>query len=78
MVSFDGASGTQTLSKLGLAFVVWTRATLWEKMAFHKLPPLEDFVAARLTREFASPLHDEPGSASSTGVVVRVEARHNY
>ena len=25
----------------------------------------------------ASPLHNEPGSASSTGVVVRVEARHN-
>ena len=39
---------------MGLAFVAWTRATRWEKMAFHKLPPLADFVAARLTREFAA------------------------
>ena len=52
VVSFDGARCTQTVSKLGLAFVAWTRATRWEKMAFHKLPPLEDFLAARLTREF--------------------------
>ena len=54
MVSFDGARNAQTVSKLGLAFVAWTRATLWEKMAFQKLPPLEDFIAARLTREFAA------------------------
>ena len=52
VVSFDGVRSGKTVSKLGLAFVAWTRATLWEKMAFHKLPPLEDFVAARLTREF--------------------------
>ena len=54
MVSFEGARGSQAVSKLGLAFVAWTRATRWEKMAFHKLPPLADFVAARLTREFAA------------------------
>ena len=54
VVSFDGARNAQTVSKLGLAFVAWTRATLWEKMAFQKLPPLEDFIAARLTREFAA------------------------
>ena len=52
VVSFDGARALQTVSKLGLAFVTWTRATRWEKMAFHKLPPLADFVAARLTWEF--------------------------
>ena len=40
------------MSKLGLAFVAWTRSTSWQKMAFHKLPPMEEFVAARLTREF--------------------------
>ncbi len=54
MDSFDGARGSQTVSKLGLAFVAWTRATRWENMAFHKPPPLEEFVAARLTREFAA------------------------
>ena len=54
VVSFDGAFSTTAVSKLGLAFVAWTRATRWEKMAFHKLPLLEDFVAARLTRDFAS------------------------
>ena len=54
VISFDGARGAHTVSKLGLAFVAWTRATRWEKMAFHKLPPLEEFIAARLTREFAA------------------------
>ena len=54
IVSFDGCRGAHTVSKLGLAFVAWTRATSWAKMAFHKLPPLEDFVAARLTKEFAA------------------------
>ena len=53
MVSFDGALSTTAVSKLGLAFVAWTRATRWEKMAFHKLPLLEHLVAPRLTREFA-------------------------
>ena len=54
MVSFDGANGATAVSKLGLAFVAWTRATQWEKRAFHKLPRLEHSVAARLTREFAA------------------------
>ena len=40
------------MSKLGLAFVAWTRTTSWDKMAFQKLPPMEEFMAARLTREF--------------------------
>ena len=38
VVSFDGALSAIAVSKLGLAFVAWTRATRWEKMAFHKLP----------------------------------------
>ena len=42
------------MSKLGLAFVAWMRATRWEKVAFHKLPPHEYFMAACLTREFAA------------------------
>ena len=53
-VSFDGARGAHTVSKLGLAFAAWTRATSWEKNAFHKLPPLEDFIATRLTKEFVA------------------------
>ena len=52
MVSFAGARSLSCVSKLGLAFVAWTRAQCWERMAFHKLPPIKDFVAARLTRDF--------------------------
>ena len=44
--------GRSSVSKLGLAFVAWTRATTWAKMAFHKLPRFEDFLSARLTKEF--------------------------
>ena len=51
-MSFAGAKSSSCVSKLGLAFVAWTRAQCWERMAFHKLPPIEDFVAARLTRDF--------------------------
>ena len=54
MVSFDGALSTTAVSKVGLAFVAWTRANRREKKAFHKVPLLEHFVAARFTREFAS------------------------
>ena len=31
----------------GLAFVGWTRATKWSRMAFCELPPLGDFVSVR-------------------------------
>ncbi len=54
IVSFDGCSGRAPVAKLGLAFVAWTRATSWSRMAFHKLPPFADFLAARLTREFSA------------------------
>ena len=42
------------MGKLGLAFVAWTRATNWQSMAFHKLPPLTDFLSVRLTKEFSA------------------------
>ena len=52
VVSFAGARCSSCVSKLGLAFVAWTRAQLWGHVAFHKLPPIDDFMAARLTRYF--------------------------
>ena len=42
----------RAVSKLGLAFVTWTRATTWSKFVFQSLPPLEDFLAVRLTKDF--------------------------
>jgi hypothetical protein len=37
---------------MGLAFVAWTRTASWERMAFLSLPPLEDFLAVRFSKEF--------------------------
>ena len=54
IVSFDGCKGRAPVAKLGLAFVAWTRTTTWSRMAFHKLPPFADFLAARLSREFSA------------------------
>ena len=42
----------RAVARLGLAFVAWTRATTWAKVAFQALPPLEDFLAVRMTKEF--------------------------
>ena len=50
VVSFAGVRPSSCVSKLGLAFVAWTRAQCWGRMAFHKLPPIEEFSAARVTR----------------------------
>ena len=36
----------------GLAFVAWTRATEWPKMAIRSLPSLGDFLAVRQTADF--------------------------
>ena len=52
IVSFQGSRMPRAVSKLGLAFVAWTRATQWSKVAFQSIPPLEEFVAVRLSREF--------------------------
>ena len=73
VVSFDGARGTQTVSKLGLAFVAWMRATLWQKMAFYKLPPLEDIIAARLTREFGKAPFVSDASKYGASIVASCE-----
>ena len=42
----------RAVSRMGLAFVVWMRATAGEKMAFVTLPPIEDFLAVRFSKEF--------------------------
>jgi hypothetical protein len=52
IISFEGSRMPRAVSKLGLAFVAWTRATMWSKVAFQLLPPLEEFLAVRLSREF--------------------------
>ena len=41
-------------AKLGLAFVGWTRATTWTKIAFESLPPLDQFLAMRQQPAFKS------------------------
>ena len=52
IVSFAGCRGPNPVGKLGMAFVAWARVTNWASMAFHKLPPLTDFLSARLTKDF--------------------------
>ena len=52
LVSFKDSRMPKAVAKLGLAFVAWTRATSWAKVAFQALPPLEDFLAVRLTKDF--------------------------
>ena len=52
VVSFDGSRMIRAVSRMGLAFVAWTRTTAWERMAFVALPPVEDFLAVRFSREF--------------------------
>lgn len=52
IISFQGSRMPRAVSKLGLAFVAWTRATKWSKVAFQSIPPLEEFLAVRLSREF--------------------------
>jgi hypothetical protein len=52
IISFKGVRQPQAASKPGLAFVGWTRATTWAKVAFQSLPPLADFVKIRSQPEF--------------------------
>ena len=52
IISFLGCNMPAPVSKVGLPFVGWTRATMWSKVAFHGLPPLEEFLAVRTTPEF--------------------------
>ena len=52
IISFSGTRMPAPASKTGLAFVGWTRATTWERVAFHGLPALEEFLAVRQTKDF--------------------------
>ena len=52
IISFLGCNMPAPASKAGLPFVGWTRATMWSRVAFHGLPPLEEFLAVRSTPEF--------------------------
>ena len=60
VVSFDGSCIVFAVSRMGLAFVAWTRTSCWERMAFFALPPLEDFVALRFPKEFHARSRFEP------------------
>ena len=37
---------------MGLAFVGWTRATKWSKIAFESLPPIDHFLSVRMQADF--------------------------
>jgi hypothetical protein len=52
VISFKHARMPKPAAKMGLAFVGWTRATAWEKVAFQGLPPFEDFLAIRQQQAF--------------------------
>ena len=52
IISFKGSRMPRPASKMGLAFVGWTRATKWSKIAFQSLPPIDDFLSVRLQADF--------------------------
>ena len=52
ITSFEGSRMPRAVSKMGLALVAWTRATNWARVAFRQLPPLEEFLALRMSRDF--------------------------
>ena len=54
IVSFDGPRMIRAVSRMGLAFVAWTRTAMWQRTAFMALPPIEDFLAVRLSKEFGA------------------------
>jgi len=54
IVSFAGTRMPRAVSRMGLAFVAWTRSTCWKRTAFLALPPMQEFLAVRLSREFRS------------------------
>jgi hypothetical protein len=54
IISFDGSRMVRPVARMGLAFVAWTRATLWTRVAFRALPPLADFLSVRFSKEFQS------------------------
>ena len=52
IISFKGARMPRPASKMGLAFVGWTRATQWSKIAFESRPPIDHFLCVRLQADF--------------------------
>lgn len=52
ILSFLGSKMVSPCSKAGLPFVGWTRATSWSRVAFHGLPPLQEFLNVRTSQEF--------------------------
>ena len=52
IISFKNARMPKPASKMGLAFVGWTRATKWSKIAFESLPPIDHFLSVRLQADF--------------------------
>ena len=54
IVSFAGTRMPRAVSRMGLAFVAWTRSTSWVRTAFQALPPIQDFLAARFSKEFTA------------------------
>ena len=52
IISFKDARMPRPASKMGLAFVGWTRATQWCKIAFESLPPIDHFLSVRLQADF--------------------------
>ncbi len=65
------------VAKLGLAFVAWTRATKWSKVTFQSLPPLEEFLAVRLAREFILRKEFEARADTLHDVFFVAKARHH-
>ncbi len=51
-ISWEGSRMPAAASKPGLTFVGQTRATRWDKVAFHGLPALEEYLAVRTQRDF--------------------------
>ena len=52
VLSFKDTKMPMPVARLGLAFVGWTRACEWAKVAFMSLPPLDHFLAMRLQPAF--------------------------
>ena len=52
ILSFLGSKMLAPCSKAGLPFVGFTRATSWSRVAFHGLPPLQEFINVRNSKEF--------------------------
>ena len=59
VVSFAGSKVRAPCSKAGLPYVGWTRATSWSRVAFHGLPPLQEFINVRATPELRCRLQFE-------------------